>query len=63
MCGKVMAIVFIVVAVLMGLLACALPSDHLSKVILVAKFFDVMLPILGVGALLKYITTCTRKSD
>ncbi len=54
-CCKMGALVFVIIAVLMGILACALPADQVGHLLIVAKFFDVMLPILGAGALIKYL--------
>lgn len=55
---KVGSIVIIVLAVVVGILACSPFLDQVQNYLLViAKFFDVLLPILGVGALLKYLLT------
>ena len=66
MCGKIFTIVFVAIAVLMALLAIFLPPEHIEYLIVVSKFFDVMLPVLAVGALLKYLCKCpgcAAKSD
>lgn len=63
MSGKVFSIVIIVIAVVMGVLACVVPVSHVMNILLIAKFFDVMLPILGVGALIKYLSCCGNKND
>lgn len=55
MCQKVLAIVFFVIALLLAILATVLPQDKLASVIYISRFFDVMLPILAVGALIKYL--------
>ncbi|NNM60256.1 MAG: hypothetical protein HKM04_10655 [Legionellales bacterium] len=53
---KVGSIAIIVLAVVVGVLACSPFLDQVQNYLLVvAKFFDVLLPILGVGALLKYL--------
>jgi hypothetical protein len=57
MCNKVLAIVFIVIALLLALLASVLPQDKLVSVIYISRFFDIMLPVLAVGALIKYLWT------
>ncbi len=46
---------FVIVAVILALLACLMPADQVGRLLGVAKFFDVMLPILGAGALIKYL--------
>ncbi|MBB72440.1 MAG: hypothetical protein CMF50_08585 [Legionellales bacterium] len=55
MIGKVFVIIVLIVAILVGILGVALPSNRLADYILIVKFFDGMLPILGVGALIKYL--------
>lgn len=60
MCGKVLAIVFIAIALIMAFLGTVLPSEHADYVITISKFFDIMLPILAVGALIKYL--CKRST-
>lgn len=52
---KVLSGLFVLVAIAMGILACKLPTTQIAGLLLAAKFFDVMLPILGVGALVKYL--------
>jgi hypothetical protein len=59
MCNIVLATVFIVIALLLAILASILPQDKLVTVIYISRFFDIMLPVLAVGALIKYL--CTRK--
>ncbi len=58
MWDKILAIVTVIIAIIIALLAALLEPDKLSPVIIASRFFEVMLPILGVGALLKYLTTC-----
>ncbi len=53
---KNIVIAFVSLAVFVGLLASVLPPDKLMTLIAVEKFFEAMIPILGVAALLKYIT-------
>jgi hypothetical protein len=55
MTHKVFTIVVIVVAVAMGILASVLPSERLADLVLISKFFLSMIPVLIVGALLKYM--------
>lgn len=58
MCSKILAIVFILIAIILAILGITLPPDHIDWVITISKFFDIMLPILAVGALLKYLCPC-----
>lgn len=60
MCGKIFTIAFIAIAVLMAILASVLPPEQIDYVIVVSKFFDVMIPVLAVGALLKYLCHCQK---
>lgn len=48
----------ILIAVIVGILALVLPRDQLVRLIIFRDFFDVTLPILAFGALVKYLTTC-----
>jgi len=59
MCGKFLTLAFVIIAIIMGILAVVMPPEHIDFVIIVAKFFDVMLPVLAVGALFKYLCRCT----
>jgi len=58
MCGKIFTVIIVLIAVVMALLAIFLPPQHIEYLIVVSKFFDVMLPVLAVGALLKYLCRC-----
>lgn len=62
MCKKVFAIVIIAAALILGILATAWPQERLADIIYISRFFDVMLPILAVGALIKFIVCGTNKS-
>jgi len=48
----------ILIAVAVGVFALALPHDQLVKLIIFRDFFDVTLPILAFGALVKYLCCC-----
>jgi len=62
MCGKIFTVGVILIAVLMAVLATILPPEHIDYVIVVSRFFDIMLPVLAVGALLKYLCGCHWKA-
>lgn len=45
----------ILIAVAVGVFALVLPRDQLVRLIIFRDFFDVTLPILAFGALVKYL--------
>lgn len=51
----------ILIAVAVGVFALVLPRDQVIKLVIFRDFFDVALPILAFGALIKYICTCCAK--
>ena len=55
---KVFVTLIILIAIIVGL-GTQLPRDLLIKVIVFRDFFDAALPILGFGALIKYLCTKT----
>ena len=55
---KVFSIAVVVLAVVLAVLYVTLPTDRLQSVVVFVRFFDVMLPILAAGALIKYIFCC-----
>ncbi len=60
--GKVFATVIVIMALVLAVLASVWPQERLADIIYVSRFFDVMLPVLGVGALIKYLCCCGKKS-
>ena len=58
MCMRVFVTAIILIAVVVGVLALTLPRDVLIRLIMFRDFFDMTLPILAFGALVKYL--CTR---
>jgi len=52
---KVFSLIVIILAVAMGILASVLPSERLADLVLISKFFLSMVPVLLVGALIKYL--------
>ena len=55
MLKKVLAIVIAVIALILAVVVSFWHSEGLDFIIFISRFFDVMLPILAVGALLKFI--------
>lgn len=53
--SKKFKIVFTILALLAGLFAVVLPMEWMPGVVLFTRFFEVAIPVLLVGALLKYI--------
>jgi hypothetical protein len=58
---RIFVTLVIIVAIAVGVLALVLPRDQLVKLIIFRDFFDVTLPILAFGALIKYLCTCCMK--
>ena len=65
MCTKVLAVVVTIVALALAVIVSFWPHAGLTYIIYVSRFFDVMLPILAVGALFKYLFTgcCICKKE
>lgn len=61
--GKIFIYIIIAIALIMAILASVLPPEHLDSVIFVSRFFDIMLPVLAVGALIKYIACCGSSKE
>ena len=55
---KGFVLIIIGIAVMVGVFALVLPRDQLVTLIIFRDFFDVTLPILAFGALVKYLCTC-----
>ncbi len=55
MCGKIYTWVAVIIAVVLAILAVLLPVERLHDFILIMRFFETMIPVLGVAALIKYI--------
>lgn len=54
-----MAILFIIIALVLAVLVSSPNKEaHLNLAIAISRFFDVMIPILAVGALIKYLVGC-----
>ncbi len=63
MCNKIIAILSILIALVLAILAVALPAEDVTTIIIISRFFEVMIPILAVGALIKYLFACTHKES
>ena len=60
MTHKIITAVFLIIALVLAILATTLPRENLADLILVTNFFDVMIPVLAVGALVKYLLCCPK---
>jgi hypothetical protein len=55
MLRKLFVMLIVLLALVLAILGMVLPKDQLQWVISVANFFDIMIPILAVGALVNYL--------
>jgi hypothetical protein len=55
-CSRVWMFIVVILALVVATMAALWPQERLPQVIYVARFFDVMLPILAVGGLIQYLT-------
>lgn len=69
---KALAATITIIALALAIIVSFWHSEGLDYIIFISRFFDVMLPILAVGALLKFIFThghcdcsccCCQKKD
>jgi hypothetical protein len=61
MCSKILAIVFLVLALIMGIAVTVIPQERLMDLVYISRFIEVMIPVLAVGALIKFLFTCRPK--
>lgn len=54
-CKKLVAAIVIIVALALAIVVSIWHQQGLTYIIFVSRFFDVMIPVLGVGALIKYL--------
>jgi len=55
---KLIVIVTVLIALAAALLVTLWHEQGLVYIVFISRFFDIMLPVLAVGALLKYLFTC-----
>ena len=58
---RIFITLIILIALAVGIFALVLPRDQLVRLIIFRDFFDVTLPILAFGALVKYLCVCCAK--
>ena len=61
-CGKVYAIVVFVIAIVLCYLVMQRSFDASAIIMPISRFIEVLLPVLGIGALIKYIA-CNKSSN
>ena len=61
--GKALSTVFIIIALIMAIAVTLMSPEQAMKLLPVSRFFDVMIPVLAVGALFKYLTCCHQHCD
>ena len=55
MCSKFYPAAVVFLAVIMATAASVSKPDYVDYIVLFSRFFDIMLPVLAVGALIKYL--------
>lgn len=61
--GRAIGAIIVIIAVAMAVLVTVLPPEKVGYLVPVSRFFEVMIPVLGVGALLKYLCCCHHHGD
>lgn len=57
---RIFVLLVVLIALVVGIMALVLPRDAIVRLIVFRDFFDVSLPILAFGALVKYLCACTK---
>lgn len=62
---KMFVLLMVLVAIVVAFLGLFLSREHLAPVIAITNFFDIMIPILAVAALINYLwkTNCCCHHD
>jgi len=66
MLRKLFCFLIVLVAIVLAILGITLPRTALQPIIVITNFFDIMIPILAVGALINYLWhghSCCQKKD
>jgi hypothetical protein len=58
MIQKLFIAIIVIIAVGAGICAMSLPRDSIARLVMFRDFFDMALPILAFGALVKYLCSC-----
>lgn len=62
---KLFVSIIIIIAIVLAILGIVLPRNYLSTIITITNFFDIMIPVLAVGALINYLwkSCCCCKEE
>jgi hypothetical protein len=62
---KLFVSIIIIIAIVLAILGIVLPRNYLSTIITITNFFDIMIPVLAVGALINYLwkSCCCYKEE
>jgi hypothetical protein len=67
MLRKLFVFIIVVIAILLAVLGITLPRNNLQTIIIITNFFDIMIPVLAVGALVNYLwkscKCCCKKEE
>lgn len=66
MLRTIFTVLIVLLALVLAILGVSLPRTHLQWIIVITNFFDIMIPILAVGALVNYLwksCSCRCKRD
>ena len=55
MCNKIYGSIVVLAAIVLAVVVANVSIDNIDNIMKVMKFFDVMIPVLAVGALIKYV--------
>ncbi|WP_218813377.1 hypothetical protein [Rickettsiella endosymbiont of Dermanyssus gallinae] len=62
MCRRFFPAIIIIIAIIMAFAASVAKPDSVDYIVMTSRFFDIMLPVLAVGALIKYLCCHRGKS-
>ncbi len=57
---KIFVTIIVLIGITVGVLALTIRPEQLYLLVIFRDFFDVTLPILAFGALVKYLCTCAK---
>lgn len=54
-CKRVLNFTIFTVAIILAIMVTVWPHERMTEILYATRFFEVMLPVLAVGALIKYL--------
>lgn len=60
MCRRFFPAIIIIIAIIMAFAASIAKPESVDYIVMTSRFFDIMLPVLAVGSLIKYLC-CARE--